>query len=98
MSIENVELMRECEPKHFRQGTVRFKYGKETEEESKQKRARINGKKYSRNENKEVPTTTASLLLEAVDRSPNERNLHLEFIHHPLGGIVSMCIATKYDQ
>ena len=38
MAINNVELVQECSPEHWRLGTVRFKLGKETDEKGKQKR------------------------------------------------------------
>ena len=37
MAIGNVELMRECSPEYLRMGSVRLKWNKEIEEESKQK-------------------------------------------------------------
>ena len=33
MTVENVELMHECFPKHLRMGTARMKEDKDTEEE-----------------------------------------------------------------
>ena len=38
MSMENVEVVHDCFPEQFRMGEVRFKLGKEIEEEGKQKR------------------------------------------------------------
>ena len=41
MAIDNLELMRECSPEHLHMGTAKFKWDKETEEEGKQKRVKI---------------------------------------------------------
>ena len=38
IAVENVKLIHECTPKHLRKRTARIKYGKQTEEEVKQKR------------------------------------------------------------
>ena len=45
MAIENVELMHECFPKHFRMGTARIKEHNETDEDGKQKRVKMESRK-----------------------------------------------------
>ena len=41
MAVENGELMQECFHKHLRMGTARMKEDKETEEEDKEKRRKM---------------------------------------------------------
>ena len=41
MAIENMKILHEFSPKHLRMGKLKLKYGKETDEQGKQKRVKM---------------------------------------------------------